>query len=218
MTLPSRRLAPLAVAGVLCIAALALAGRATVAAPFDAFAAQNPGQRLLFGLRVGVLLAATWACAERRAYRTLAGVAVAFVASLAARSLVFVLVGAGLFALVDAGWIAPAVLAASLLPWTLLSPAPRERELPTQPAALVAHYRAAGNLWRARYAALGWAREEGRTPGAGMLTLAEIDWALGQKGELTRVLGALRAHARDPAIRARADELARRWHLESKAR
>lgn len=211
MTLRSH--APGAVAVVVCIAALAFAGHAVVATPLAAFAAQAPGQKLLFGLRAGLLLAATWACAERRTYRTLAVVAAAFVASLAARGLLLVLVPAALMAIAGAKrWAGPAALVACLLPSAWPSRA-ANASLPAQPAALVAHYRARGNLWRARDAALQWARTE-QVPGAALLELARLDWALGQRREAARALGALRENAKDASIRARADALMRRWHLE----
>lgn len=219
VTTRNRLHAPLMLAAMLCIAALAYAGRNVVQAPLSAFAAQDTGQRLLFVLRVGLLLSASWACAERGAYRTLGLVLAAFVASLAVRGLVFALVAAALYALVDARrWSAPAILGACLLSWFVLPRPGGAPALPSTPAALVAHYRAAGNLWRARYAALGWARDEKNRPGAGTLTLAKIDRHLGERREAARALAAVLAHAPDPTIRARARALALRWRREDSSR
>jgi hypothetical protein len=208
------RHAPWVTAVALSAAALGVAGSAATHAPLAAFAAQSAGQPLLFGLRAGLVAGASWVCVERRAWRTLACVAVAFVASLATRALLFGLIAAALFAFLDARrWGGVALLAACLAPWSLRGPARHEASPPVDPAARVAYYRARDNAWRARHAALEWARAEHGAPGRGFLALAQIDWALGQRRESVRALRLLSARAADPALRARAGELERRWHL-----
>jgi hypothetical protein len=194
--------------------------------PLVAFVAQDPGQTRLLVARALVLLAAIVAARGRTA-RGAIGLALAgalFLASLAARGLFLLDLVATTAVALDlararGAMPAPArfvqILVALLVASALVLPAlpahpPAHAVPPTSATEAVGYWRARGNLHRAHAAALDWANEEA-IPGEGYLTLASVDWDLGDRDRARRVLSKVLARATSDDVRARARELDSRW-------
>jgi Tfp pilus assembly protein FimV len=88
---------------------------------------------------------------------------------------------------------------------------PRVAPAPDDPRAAVAYWQARDNAWRARGAALAWARLEKATPGEGHLALARLDWELGEREKAQRAVTQILEHGEDAAVRARAASLRDSW-------
>lgn len=188
--------------------------------PLVAFVAQDPGQTRMLLARALVLFAAVVAVRGRTARGawavTIAGAL--FVASLAARGL-FVLdlmaTAAIALGLVRSAprrvglYVALLVAAALVLPVLPVRPPTPERVPTTAPEATV-YWRARGNLYRAHAAAFAWAIGEA-TPADGYLTLASIDWEIGDRDRARRVLSKVLANATSDEVLQRARELEARW-------
>jgi hypothetical protein len=188
--------------------------------PLVAFVAQDPGQTRLLVARALVLFAVI-VVARGRTTRGAVALAIAgglFLLSLAARGLFLVdLIATAAIALgfartatrrVAVG-VALLVAVAVVLPMVPAGARPTEH-VPTNAPEAVAYWRARGNLYRAHAAAFAWAIDE-TTPAEGYLTLASIDWELGDRNRARRVLSKVLANATSGDVRARARELDSRW-------
>ncbi len=190
--------------------------------------AQEHGQAIALVLRAGLLFAilvmpADASCATRRA-RTwgLASVGVLFLLSLVARGAVsFFILGAlgdiAWFARRDdassaprVSWLAPA--AGLLVLLVAVRGATPESTDPARSDArsLASMWRARGNLWRARWCALGWASHES-PPGEAYVALAEANWELGRRDKARHVLAKVLAGQPPDAIRSHAEVMLQLW-------
>lgn len=188
--------------------------------PLVAFVAQDPGQTRLLVAR-GLVLFAAIVAARGRTTRGAAALAIAgslLVLSLAARGLFLVdLIATAAIALGFARaatrrvalFVAVLVAAALVLP-ALPVRAPTPAHVPTTAPEAVVYWRARGNLYRAHAAAFAWAIGE-TTPAEGYVTLASIDWELGDRDRARRVLSKVLAKATSDDVLARARELDSRW-------
>jgi hypothetical protein len=188
--------------------------------PLAAFVAQDPGQTRLLVAR-GLVLFAAIVAARGRTTRGAVAVAIAgslLLLSLAARGLFLVdlLATAGIaVGLARAAGRRVALFVAVLVAVALVLPALPVRSaapahVPTTAPEAVAYWRSRGNLYRAHAAAFAWAIGE-TTPAEGYLTLASIDWELGDRDRARRVLSKVLAKATSDDVQARARELDSRW-------
>lgn len=192
--------------------------------PLVAFVAQDPGQTRLLVAR-GLVLFAVLLAARGHGRRAQGAAALAtagslFVLSLAARGLFVVdLVATAVIAIGlarggtrrVAGLVAVLVAFAVILPaLPVRTPAPVHAHVPTTAPEAVAYWRSRGNLYRAHAAAFAWAIGEA-TPAEGYLTLARIDWELGDHDRARRVLSKVLAKATSDVVLAGARELDSRW-------
>jgi hypothetical protein len=184
---------------------------------FEPLAAQHAAGAVLVLAALGALVLA-W-LSLRAAPRAFAVVAALLVLSLAARAL-FV---AYFAAVALAAWAARARLgrdavvvacgtgfaigARLIAAASAHSPA----EAPRDPRASVEYWRARDNMWRARSAALAWARAEKDAPGEGYSVLAQLDWDLGERDKARRVLKHLIEGTHDPAVGEQAERLLLDW-------
>ena len=188
--------------------------------PLVAFVAQDPGQTRLLVAR-GLVLFAAIVAARGRTTRGAVAVAIAgslLLLSLAARGLFLVdLIATAAIAvgLARTAGRRVALFVAVLVAAALVVPALPARSaapahVPTTAPEAVTYWRSRGNLYRARAAAYAWAIGE-TTPAEGYLTLASIDWELGDRDRARRVLSKVLAKATSDDVRARARELDSRW-------
>ncbi|HTQ43057.1 MAG TPA: hypothetical protein VMI75_09910 [Polyangiaceae bacterium] len=188
--------------------------------PLVAFVAQDPGQTLLLVAR-GLVLFAAIVSVRGRTTRGAVAVTIAGVLlllSLAARGLFLVdLIATAAIAIVCARAaprrlalsVALLVAVALVIP-ALPVPAAAPAHAPTTAPEAVAYWRARGNLYRAHAAAFAWAIGE-TTPAEGYLTLASIDWELGDRDRARRVLSKVLTKATSDDVRTRARELDSQW-------
>lgn len=193
-----------------------------IGGPLVAFVAQEPGQTRLLVARGLVLFAAMLAVAVRgRSTRGVWALSLAgalFVLSLAARgSFVVDLLATAAIALGFAraatrrvGVFVAVIVAAALVLPALPVHRSAPVHVPTTAPEAVAYWRARGNLHRAHAAAFAWAIGEA-TPAEGYLTLASIDWEIGDRDRARRVLSKVLAKATSDDVLARARELDSRW-------
>ncbi|HEX8796276.1 MAG TPA: hypothetical protein VF765_35240 [Polyangiaceae bacterium] len=188
--------------------------------PLVAFVAQDPGQTRLLFARALVLFAVVVVVRGRtvRGAWALAIAGTLFVGSLAARGLFVVdLIATAAIALGLARaaprrvglFVAALVVASLVIPVLPVRPPAREHVPTTAPEA-TAYWRARGNLYRAHATAFAWAIGE-TTPAEGYLTLASIDWEIGDRDRARRVLSKVLANATSDDVLARARELDARW-------
>lgn len=185
------------------------------------FVAQAPGQMPLLLLRVGLFLFALLEpkpLTQGRA-AALSCLALVMVGSLFAQGLWLVMLLATILVVSrqsvprvrgPSRWGAAFLLATALVglaPHWSASPA---RSTPDSPPALVQYWRERGNLFRARAAALAWARQE-PVPGEGYLTLADLVWELGHEDRARRVLEKVIAHPASDQVRRQAEDRLSRW-------
>jgi hypothetical protein len=212
--------------------ALAVAACAAVAAtgfrglgldePLRPFFAQVPGQTLLLGLR-GLILFAAIVCVPPRGRAQVLALLLAvslFVASLYAQGLLVadVVVMLPLLAWLGRGRVsadASRSVTLAALVFTALAALPL---VPTssppgpgdEPRAAIDYWRGRKNLFRARAVARDWAMRE-EPPAEGYVTLAAIDWDLGQRDRARKVLAKVLARATSDDARRHASELEDRW-------
>lgn len=188
--------------------------------PLVAFVAQDPGQTALLVAR-GLVLFAALVAARRRGTagaRALAIAGTLFMLSLAAQGLFVVdLVATAAIALVlargttrRAGALVAVLVALALILPVLPVRAPPSTHVPSTAPEATLYWRSRGNLYRAHAAAFGWAIGEA-TPAEGYLTLARIDWELGDHDRARRVLSKVLAKATSDDVLAKARELDSRW-------
>jgi hypothetical protein len=201
-------------------------GAVLVKNPFASIYAQDPGQDLVIAIMIGV-----FALSSFQASRTISvALGILFVASLPFHGVALVTIAVGMLSsrardgnVDDADdhevgaspsvASAPVVLAglvvgiASVFPSS--SPSMKE-QAPDDPPRAVEYWRKRENLFRARHVALGWATKE-KTPGEGYLTLAIVDWDLGEREKAQKVLSKVLTRTDDPSVRERAEALTAKW-------
>lgn len=211
----------LAIAACIAVAASGLRGLG-LDEPMRPFFAQAPGQTLLLGLR-GLILFATVACIPPRGRARVLALLLAvslFAASLYARGFLVVdlLVMLPLLAWLGRGSASAdasrSVTLAALLFSALAALSFARTSSPPEPGdeprAAVEYWRGRKNLFRARSVAFDWAMRED-PPAEGYVTLAAIDWDLGQRDRARKVLGKVLARATSEDVQRRASELDHRW-------
>jgi hypothetical protein len=183
---------------------------------FEPLAAQHTAGAVLILAALGALVLA-W-LSLRTAPKAFAVVAAMLVLALAARAFLV-----PYFAVViAAAWTARARLrddAVVVVASTTLAvgaqlvaqATPPPADAPDDPRASVAYWRARDNLWRARGAALAWARAEKDAPGEAYSVLAQLDWELGEHDKARRVLTHLIEGAHDRAVGEQAERLLLDW-------
>ncbi|MBX3231660.1 MAG: hypothetical protein KIT84_23465 [Labilithrix sp.] len=194
-------------------------------AAFAPFAAHEPGQGLLFGVRIGLLFLALVRLRVPRFSRpevVVGALGLLFLASLAVRALVVpcFLVAVAVIRLGRpaevASTIAPRWLTSTLLvagSIGLVVPAASVRTTPAppdDPRAAVVYWRGRRNLHHARAVALAWAQRE-PVPSDGYLELAMVDWDLGERAKARKVLSKVLARAESEPVRRKANELRNEW-------
>jgi len=155
----------------------------------------------------------------RTAPRAFAIVAGLFLLSLAARALLVVYFGAVIAAAFaararlrrDATVVVLACTGVAIAVAIVHGAAPAAPAPPQDPRAEVEFWRSRDNAWRARGAALAWARAENAAPGEGYVTLAQLDWELGEHEKARRVLGHVIERTHDDELLQRAARLRDAW-------
>ena len=206
-------------------AALAVAlsrGAVLLKDPLATIHAQDPGQDVVIALMVAVFALTL----DKR--QITSGVGTLIFLSLPFHSVAVLAITAGVLATRArrdeeegamtsslVGNATPAVLTA-LIGVASLFPSPPKTEIaPEDPRAAVEYWRTRENLFRARHVALAWAQKE-KLPREGYLTLAIIDWDLGEKEKAQKVLTKVLTRTDDPSVLAEATSLATKWGLPTR--
>jgi hypothetical protein len=183
--------------------------------PLAPFSAQEPGGRAMLALRL-VAFALALLCAPRaRATAVSASIGALLVASLAARGLLVPLVLASAWVVATSGARRARACGLGALSVVLALGIAASFRRAAPPPVLSAReqvddWRSRENSFRARAAALEWAKRES-PPGDAYLALASIDWELGHRERARKVLSKVIAHPASDDVKRRADDLDRAW-------